>query len=64
VNRWILSRLADAVEASTRGIDEYRLDEGSGALYHFFWDEFCAWFVRWRNPSSCTVPTQKRPKLG
>jgi valyl-tRNA synthetase len=50
VNRWILSRLASAVEASTRGIDEYRLDEGSGALYHFFWDEFCAWFVEMTKP--------------
>src|SRR5450432_454477 len=50
VNRWILSRLAAAVEASTRGIDYYRLDEGSGALYHFFWDEFCAWFVEMTKP--------------
>jgi valyl-tRNA synthetase len=50
VNRWILSRLAHAVEASTKGIDEYRLDEGSGALYHFFWDEFCAWFVEMTKP--------------
>ena len=50
VNRWILSRLAHAVEASTLGIDAYRLDDGSGALYHFFWDEFCAWFVEMTKP--------------
>ena len=50
VNRWILSRLAHAVEASTQGIDAYRLDDGSGALYHFFWDEFCAWFVEMTKP--------------
>jgi valyl-tRNA synthetase len=50
VNRWILSRLAAAAEASTEGIDSYRLDEGSGALYHFFWDEFCAWFVELTKP--------------
>ncbi len=50
VNRWILSRLAHAVEASTRGIEDYRLDDGSGALYHFFWDEFCAWFVEMTKP--------------
>jgi len=50
VNRWILSRLGSAVEASTRGIDDYRLDEGSGALYHFFWDDFCAWFVEMTKP--------------
>jgi len=50
VNRWILSRLITAVESSTRGIDSYRLDEGSSALYHFFWDEFCAWFVEMTKP--------------
>ncbi len=50
VNRWILSRLSAAVEASTRGIDAYRLDDGSGALYRFFWDEFCAWFVEMCKP--------------
>ncbi|HEY4106642.1 MAG TPA: valine--tRNA ligase [Polyangiaceae bacterium] len=50
VNRWILSRLATAVEASTAGIDAYRLDDGSGALYRFFWDEFCAWFVEMAKP--------------
>ena len=50
VNRWILSRVIAAVEASTRGIDAYRLDDGSSALYHFFWDEFCAWFVEMTKP--------------
>ncbi len=50
VNRWILSRLAHAVTASTQGIDNYRLDDGSSALYHFFWDEFCAWFVEMTKP--------------
>ncbi len=45
VNRWILSRLGEAVEKSTRGIEEFRLDDGSGALYHFFWDELCDWYI-------------------
>jgi len=44
-NRWILSRLARAVTDSTRGIDEFRIDDGSLALYHFFWDEFCSWYL-------------------
>ncbi|HYO93033.1 MAG TPA: valine--tRNA ligase, partial [Polyangiaceae bacterium] len=44
-NRWIVSRLGAAALASTRGIEEFRLDEGSGALYHFFWDELCDWYI-------------------
>ncbi len=49
-NRWILSRLATAVEAATAGIDDFRLDEGSGALYHFFWDELCSWYLELTKP--------------
>jgi valyl-tRNA synthetase len=45
VNRWILSRLSSVVEASTRGIDDFRLDDGVGSLYHFVWDELCDWYL-------------------
>jgi valyl-tRNA synthetase len=50
VNRWILSRLGAAVEASTTGIDAFRLDDGSSALYHFFWTELCDWFLELTKP--------------
>jgi valyl-tRNA synthetase len=49
-NRWILSRLADAVEASTKGIEEFRLDDASGALYRFFWNELCDWYLELTKP--------------
>ncbi|MEZ4220615.1 MAG: valine--tRNA ligase [Polyangiaceae bacterium] len=49
-NRWILSRLAGAVEASTRGIDDFRLDEGARSLYAFVWDELCDWFLESSKP--------------
>jgi valyl-tRNA synthetase len=45
MNRWILSRLSRAVVTSRSGIEQFRLDEGSGALYHFFWYELCDWFL-------------------
>jgi valyl-tRNA synthetase len=50
VNRWILSRLAGAVEASTAGLDAFRLDDASGALYRFYWDEFCSWYLELTKP--------------
>ncbi len=49
-NRWILSRLAYAVDKSSRSIDEFRLDEGQIALYHFVWDELCDWFLESSKP--------------
>jgi valyl-tRNA synthetase len=44
-NRWILSRLAAAIAEVEAGLSEFRLDEASGALYRFFWDEFCSWYL-------------------
>ena len=49
-NRWILSRLAHAIETSRSGVDAYRLDEASGALYHFVWDELCDWYLELSKP--------------
>jgi len=49
-NRWILSRLAAALEAATKGLEDYRLDEASGALYHFVWDELCDWYLELSKP--------------
>jgi len=50
VNRWILARLSRAVAECNRGIDEFRIDEASGALYHFFWDELCDWYIEATKP--------------
>jgi len=50
-NRWVLSRLYQALDAASTGLDTYRLDEASGALYHFVWDEFCDWFLEVSKPA-------------
>ena len=44
-NRWVLSRLYHALDIASTGLDAYRLDEASGALYRFLWDEFCDWYL-------------------
>ncbi len=49
-NRWILSRLAAAVEAARTGIDDFRLDDASLGLYHFFWGELCDWYLELSKP--------------
>ncbi len=49
-NRWVLSRLGAAVDAARSGIDGYRLDDASSALYHFVWDEFCDWYLELSKP--------------
>jgi valyl-tRNA synthetase len=50
INRWILARLTRAIGECNRGIDEFRVDEASSALYHFFWDELCDWYIEATKP--------------
>ncbi|EYF05571.1 valine--tRNA ligase [Chondromyces apiculatus] len=49
-NRWILSRLSAVAAASRTGIDDFRLDDASLGLYHFFWGELCDWFLELTKP--------------
>ena len=50
-NRWVLSRLYHALDVASSGLDAYRLDEASGALYHFVWGEFCDWYLELSKPA-------------
>jgi valyl-tRNA synthetase len=49
-NRWILSRLHDAVATVTRSIDEFRLDDATSAAYRFVWNELCDWYLELCKP--------------
>jgi valyl-tRNA synthetase len=44
-DRWILSRLADLSARVNEGIDTYEFGETARALYDFFWNEFCDWYI-------------------
>ena len=43
--RWILSRLDDAIREVTRAIDEYEFNLAAKKLYQFIWHEFCDWSI-------------------
>ena len=44
-DRWILSRLADLSARVDEGLDAYEFGEVARALYDFFWNEFCDWYI-------------------
>jgi valyl-tRNA synthetase len=49
-DRWILSRLANAVKDVTRNLRTYRLNEAANALYHFAWNDYCDWYLEMAKP--------------
>jgi valyl-tRNA synthetase len=49
-DRWIFSRLNSAAEQVNRAIGAYRYHEAAQVLWHFFWHEFCDWYVELKKP--------------
>ncbi len=50
VERWILSRLNDTTRSVNKALSAFRFDEASNTLYHFFWHEFCDWYIEMVKP--------------
>jgi valyl-tRNA synthetase len=49
-DRWILSRFNRTARSVNNAIEDYRFHEAAGTLYHFFWDEFCSWYIELSKP--------------
>ena len=42
---WIYSRLDEAARNARSALEGYRYNDGAQALYEFFWNDFCDWYV-------------------
>ncbi len=49
-DRWIFSRLAAVTREIEEALKDYRFHEAAFKIYHFFWHEFCDWYVEWVKP--------------
>ncbi|MBI3544512.1 MAG: valine--tRNA ligase [Deltaproteobacteria bacterium] len=45
INRWILAELDRTIAAVESGLEEFRLNESSQALYDFVWGQYCDWYI-------------------
>jgi valyl-tRNA synthetase len=49
-DRWILSRLARTVAEVTSLLDGFKYNEPLTAIYKFFWNDLCDWYLEWSKP--------------
>ncbi len=55
-DRWIFSRLATVTREIDEALASYRFHEAAFTIYHFFWHEFCDWYLEWAKPEITAPP--------
>ncbi len=45
IDRWIYHRLDATVRRVAKAIENYRFNDASQAVYEFFWNDFCDWYI-------------------
>jgi valyl-tRNA synthetase len=50
-DRWIYSRLAQTVATVNDAFENFRFHEAAHVVYHFFWGDFCDWYIEWIKPT-------------
>ena len=50
-DRWILSRLNQAIRDTISALEQYRFDHAAGHLYQFIWHEYCDWYLELIKPA-------------
>jgi len=61
-DRWMFSRLGAVTRHIEEALEHYRFHEAAFDIYHFFWHEFCDWYVEWVKPEiTRSVDGEKAP---
>ena len=49
-HRWIFARLSAVVTLVNEALENFRFHEAAQTIYHFFWGDFCDWYIEWTKP--------------
>lgn len=49
-DQWILSRLQQTIEDVTLNLEKFRINDSLSMVYHFFWHEYCDWYLELIKP--------------
>ena len=44
-DRWILHQMNETVSAVEKAMKSYRFNDAAKAVYEFFWNDFCDWYI-------------------
>ncbi len=59
-DRWIISRLNKTAKKTNEALDKYEFHEAVSLLYHFFWHDFCDWYIEFvKDEISTQYPENK-----
>jgi len=50
IDRWMFARLDRTAAEVNQALEEFRFHEAAHAVYHFFWGDFCDWYIEWVKP--------------
>ena len=49
-DKWILSRFQSTLDAVRKNLDAYRIHDALDTVYHFFWGDYCDWYLEMIKP--------------
>lgn len=58
-DRWMLNFLNNIIEKVNDLMDNYRTNEAADLIYHFFWHEYCDWYLEFAKNDIDNIDTRK-----